>query len=128
MSAEPTNEQTLEPQIQRLNSKLAYAVAAIAMLGSFLINKYFNSNIGWATGLFLIVVLFAIILYWQLRSQAWFWVTIGSITTIHIVGILLIPWPNTHWSAPALLPFAFLDLVVVLYWVKTVGRRCGGRQ
>ena len=46
---------------------------------------------------------------WDLKDRTWYWVTIVVIVLLHVLLILLVPWPFKRWSYIQLLPIAFLD-------------------
>jgi hypothetical protein len=46
---------------------------------------------------------------WDLRTRAWFWITIAVIVLLHVPLIVLIPWPDKQLTYVALLPAGLLD-------------------
>jgi len=55
------------------------------------------------------------IVWWDLKQSVWFWIVIAAASVFQIPFILFVPWTNTHMSFVSLLPFGFLDFIV-LYW------------
>lgn len=51
---------------------------------------------------------------WELHRHAWFWVTMGIITSLHALLILNLPWHKGWIAAPVTLSFCMVDLMIIL--------------
>ncbi len=113
----------LEPDYQRLGKKAGLAIGFFIGLFALLIEKRgASSSAAWSIIAPLAATLSAVILYWHLRKQPWFWATIGALAVLQAVLFFFIPVPNVQFHAQILLPVAFLDLVLLLLCIKFVGR------
>ena len=86
--------------------------------------------IGWAVGIFIgrfepaaiavaaggstIVVLAAAIILRAARREAWYWVFLATVSSVHAIGIILIPWPKHYSPGKQDILFGLPDLIVVL--------------
>lgn len=86
--------------------------------------------VGWAVGIFVgrfepaamaiaaggstIVVLAAAIILRGARREAWYWMYLAAVSIVHVIGMMLIPWPKHYGPRKLDILFALPDLVVVL--------------
>jgi hypothetical protein len=60
--------------------------------------------------------------FWDLRNRLWFWMTITTITLLHVPLILLIPWPFKQLTYIAALPFGLADFGIAYGIIKLAER------
>ncbi len=87
-------------------------LAAICTLPLFIVFDYFGDpGRGQAAWVSAGAIAVAARFLWDLRTRAWFWITIAVIVVLHVPLIILIPWPLKQLSYIALLPAGFLDFL-----------------
>ena len=59
---------------------------------------------------------------WKLRRRAWFWITMTVIAALHILLILLVPWPTKWVPAAVFAGFSSVDLYGMLAIIDVVGK------
>ena len=72
-----------------------------------------------------VVVGLAVVLKWQFRRCAWFWVAMMVITTLHVTLILLVPWPERWVPAAVWAGWAALELYLVLAVISLARQATG---
>jgi hypothetical protein len=86
--------------------------------------------VGWAVGIFVgrfepvamavaaggstIVVLTAAIILSDARREAWYWMFLAAVSSVHAIGVVLIPWPKHYNPGKQDLLFGLPDLILVL--------------
>jgi hypothetical protein len=64
----------------------------------------------------------AIAVKWRLRHELWFWITMTVIAALHILLILLVPWPTKWVPAAVFAGFSSVDLYGMLAIIDVVGK------
>jgi hypothetical protein len=64
------------------------------------------------------IVVGSIMIWWDLRKSVWFWVAITVAVLLQIPFVLFVPWADRYMSFVSLLPFGFLDFVIVYGCIK----------
>jgi hypothetical protein len=64
-------------------------------------------------------------LRWDLKDRISFWLAVSVLGVIHILLILLIPWPNTNYTLPIVLPLGVGDALVISYLIQRLLPRAG---
>lgn len=65
---------------------------------------------------------------WDLRREAWYWVTIALLAACHVPIILLVPWTDKSYPGYTLLPVAVLDFAIVFAVIKLVEKAIRSRD
>lgn len=86
----------------------------------FLFAYFGDPGRGQAATVCAIALAFAARPFWDLRNRVWYWITLVVITLLHILLILLVPWPYKQLSYVALLPAWFVDFVVAYKIIRLV--------
>lgn len=60
----------------------------------------------------------AIIVRWDLRRSAWFWLAVLIAGLLQIPFAVFVPWTNRHMSFVSFLPFGVLDYAIVYGCIK----------
>jgi hypothetical protein len=60
----------------------------------------------------------AIIVRWDLRGSAWFWLAVLIAVLLQIPFVVFVPWSNRHMSFVSFLPFGVLDYAIVYGCIK----------
>lgn len=68
------------------------------------------------------VIVFAIVLKWQLRMRVWFWVTMTVIVALHVLLILSVPWTTKWVPAAVFAGFGSVDLCGMLAILNVIGK------
>ena len=88
-------------------------LAGVCSSPLFIVFAYFGDpGRGQAAWVCAISVAVAARFLWDLRTRAWFWITIAVIVLLHIPLILLVPWPLKQLTYVALLPAGLADFAV----------------
>jgi hypothetical protein len=66
------------------------------------------------------MIIFAVILCWELRRHIWFWTTLVLLIVLHWPLLQFVPWSNKNYPGVALLPHALIDFAVVYGCIKLV--------
>ena len=64
------------------------------------------------------IVVVSIIVRWNLRKNAWFWVAILIGALLQLPFVMFVPWTNKYMSFVSFLPFGLLDYAVVYGCIK----------
>jgi hypothetical protein len=88
--------------------------AGICTSPLFILFAYFGDpGRGQAAWVCALAVAVAVRFLWDLRTHAWFWITVAVTVLLHIPLIALIPWPLKQLTYVALLPAGFADFAIV---------------
>jgi hypothetical protein len=64
------------------------------------------------------IVAVSIIVRWDLRKSAWFWVAILIGALLQLPFVVFVPWSNRYMSFVSFLPFGLLDYAMVYGCIK----------
>ena len=64
----------------------------------------------------------------KLKRHVWFWVTMAILASLHVLLILLVPWPSKWIPALVAIPFGIADVYIMLWLVSVVGTFMGARN
>ena len=87
-----------------------------------LFSSFGNAGLGTVLAYFFGTISFAVRSRWELRRRLWFWIVVSIIAILHLVVILLIPWPNMQFRALVVLPFVAVDISLISYVIKLIAR------
>jgi hypothetical protein len=99
-----------------------------ALLIGLLFNYLHKSTLERPTGLSIVVVAFAVAMKWELRSRIWFWTAMAIFVSLHVLLILIIPWPTGWIPAIVMIPIGLADLYVMLAILSVVGKFVDGQS
>jgi hypothetical protein len=94
----------------------------------FLFDYFGRSTLALPTLDSVVIIIFAIAMRWKLRRQAWFWITMTIIVTLHVLLILLVPWTSKWVPAFVVIAIGTLDLLAMLEVLSVVGKLVEGRR
>jgi len=100
--------------------KWAFIAILVSLPVAILVGHYVDPGRGRAAGLALALMIGAVRAFWYLRRHPWFWMSVAAMTLIHVVLIILVPWSNKSFPAPALWPIAIADFAAVCGFFKLV--------
>ncbi len=63
---------------------------------------------------------------WKLKGEVWFWITMASLSAIHVPLILFIPWTAKWIPALVMIPIGIADLYAILWVLVVVGKYMDG--
>jgi hypothetical protein len=69
------------------------------------------------------MILIAVKVRWELRKHVWFWTTLAVIVALHVPLILFVPWTGKWVPAFVILPFCFIDIIVILALIHLVEKQ-----
>lgn len=104
----------------RTAARWGLMVAVLTLPVAIIVGHLVDPGRGRAAGLALALMIGAVRVFWYLRRHPWFWMSIAALTVIHVTLIVLVPWSNRSFPAPALWPFAIVDFVAVCGFFKLV--------
>lgn len=58
-----------------------------------------------------------------LWRQLWLWIFLSAVAALHAVIIVTVHWPDSHYPALLMAPFAVADFFLVLGLIKVIDRR-----
>jgi len=87
-----------------------------------LFSTFGNAGLGTVMACFVGTMIIAVRLRWELRRRLWFWIVMSIIVILHLVAILLIPWPNIQFRALVVFPFVAVDISLISYVIKLIAR------
>src|SRR5882757_3733627 len=98
---------------EKVTARTVKKWAFIALLLSFpvaiVVSHFVDPGRGRAAGVALALMILSIRIFWYLKQRAWFWMAIAALTIIHVVFIVVVPWTNKSFPAPALWPVGIAD-------------------
>jgi hypothetical protein len=97
---------------------LLLILCEFAVFALFLV--FDKPKIGLGACISVAVLMIAMRATWRLHEHRWFWTAIAISIVIQVPFILYIPWSNHAFRGTALLPFGFLNFIVVYGCIKLV--------
>jgi hypothetical protein len=110
----------------RTAARWGLLVAVISLPVAIAVSHFVDPGRGRAAGVALALMLLAIRAFWHLRRQAWFWMAVTALTIIHVVLIVVVPWSNKSFPAPALWPVGIVDFAAICGFIKLVEKAMKG--
>jgi hypothetical protein len=108
-----------ESQSDELFSRKWLLLVCLCLVPLFLLFGFLGyPGKGRAATLFAGVVATAIRASWNLRKHVWYRVTVTTLSALHLLLVLLVPWPSGSFPAVALLPVAVADFAIVYGSIK----------
>ena len=101
-------------------ARWASLVGLLTLPVAIVVGHFADPGRGRAAGLALALMIGAVRAFWYLRRYPWFWMSVAVLTVIHVVLIVLVPWSNKSFPAPALWPVAIADFAAVCGFIKLV--------
>lgn len=109
-------------QANQSHNKVTRTAALLAMLFSspiFLLFIYLHKvEQGIGAWICAGIVVVSIIVRWDLRKSAWFWVAILIGALLQLPFVVFVPWTNRYMSFVSFLPFGLLDYAMVYGCIK----------
>lgn len=84
-----------------------------------------NAGCGTAALCFGGAIFIVVRLRWELRNRIWFWAVITIVVLLHLGMLLLIPWPNTDYTLPVVLPVGIVDILAISYLIGLIAKKMG---
>ena len=104
----------------RTTARWGIIVAVLTMPVAMVVSHFSDPGRGRAAGIALGLMIGGIWAFWHQRRHAWFWMAIAALTVIHVVLIILVPWSNKSFPAPALWPIGIADFAAICGFIKLV--------
>ena len=114
---EETNTENVTP---RTVKKWAFIAILLSLPVAIVVGHFVDPGRGRAAGLALALMIGAVRAFWYLRRHRWFWMSVAALTVIHVALIVVVPWSNKSFPAPALWPVAIADFAAVCGFIKLV--------
>jgi len=112
----------------RTAARWGLIVAVLTIPVAIVVGHFFDPGRGRAAGLALALMIGAVRAFWYLRRRPWFWMSVAALVVIHVVLIILVPWSNKSFPAPALWPVAIADFAAVCGFFKLVEKAVSGSE
>jgi hypothetical protein len=109
-----------EKVTSRTAARWGLLVAVISLPVAIVVSHFVDPGRGRAAGVVLALMLLAIRAFWYLRQQVWFWIAVAALTIIHVVLVVVVPWTNKSFPAPALWPVGIADFAAICGFIKLV--------
>ena len=104
----------------RTAARWGLLVGVISLPVAMVVSHFFDPGRGRAAGIALAMMIGGIWAFWHQRRHAWFWMAVAALTVIHVVLIILVPWSNKSFPAPALWPVGIVDFAAICGFIKLV--------
>jgi len=111
---------TTENVTSRTAARWGLVVAVLTFPVAMVVSHFSDPGRGRAAGIALALMIGGIWAFWHQRRQAWFWMAIAALTVIHVVLIVLVPWSDKSFPAPALWPIGIADFAAICGFIKLV--------
>jgi len=113
-----TNPMKTENVTSRTASMWGLVAFALSLPVDIAVSHFVDPGRGRAAGIALGLTILSIRVFWYLRKQVWFWITIAALTIFHVVLIFVVPWTMRSFPSPALWPVGIADFAAVCGCVK----------
>lgn len=104
----------------RTTTKWGFIALLLSLPVAIVVSHLVDPGRGRAAGVALGLMILAIRVFWHLKQRAWFWMAIAALTIIHVVLIVVVPWTNKSFPAPALWPVGIADFAAICGFIKLV--------
>ena len=104
----------------RTATKWGFIAFLLSLPVAIAVSHFVDPGRGRAAGVVLGLMIFSIRVFWHLRRHPWFWMSVAALTVIHVVLIVLLPWTNESFPAPALWPVGIADFAAICGFIKLV--------
>jgi hypothetical protein len=112
-----------EPHYDNLTRKVGLVIVIPAILFSELLSDVLGPGRSWAAGFGIIILLSVIAIYWHLKKEVWFWISMVALAVLHIAAMLWFEWNKlSSYAAPLLLGPALADIWLSSLCIRAVGR------
>ena len=103
-------------------AKWGLLAGLLASIAFFLFARFGEPGRGMAAAVGLGILIFAARGRWDMRREAWYWITIAIIAGFQTPLVIFVPWTNKSYPGLALLPIAVLDFALIYGAFKLVDR------
>lgn len=104
----------------RTAARWGLLVGVISLPVAMVVSHFFDPGRGRAAGIALSMMIGGLWAFWHQRRHAWFWMAVAALTIIHVVLIVVVPWTNKSFPAPALWPVGIADFAAICGFIKLV--------
>lgn len=104
----------------RTAARWGLLVGVISLPVAMVVSHFFDPGRGRAAGIALAMMIGGIWAFWHQRRHAWFWMAVAALTVIHVVLVVVVPWTNKSFPAPALWPVGIADFAAICGFIKLV--------
>jgi hypothetical protein len=104
----------------RAVKKWAFIAILLSLPVAIVVSHFVDPGRGRAAGVSLALMIGAVRAFWYLRRHAWFWMSVATLTIIHVVLIVVVPWTNKSFPAPALWPVGIADFAAICGLIKLI--------
>ena len=104
----------------RTAARWGLLVGVISLPVTMVVSHFSDPGRGRAAGIAFALMIGGIWAFWHQRRHAWFWMAIAALTVMHVALIVVIPWTNKSFPAPALWPIGIADFAAICGFIKLV--------
>jgi len=115
-----TNEATESQSHNYVNKKWAFIAGILSMPLYWLFAYRDDPGRGVAGACAVGMIILTVRYRWDLRKRTWFWATVTFLVLLHVLLLLLFPWPDTNLPGIALLPYGMLDIGIMYGCIRLV--------
>ena len=115
-----TEKTNFENVTARTATKWGFIAFLLSLPVAIAVSHFVDPGRGRAAGVALGLMVFSIRVFWYLRKRPWFWMALAALTVIHVVLIVMVPWSNKSFPAPALWPIGIADFAAICGFIKLV--------
>ncbi len=110
----------------RTATRWGLTVAVLTLPVAVIVGYFVNRATGMAAWVALMMMIGAVRAFWHLRRHTWFWMSVAALTIIHVVLIIVVPWPTKSFPAPELWPVGIVDFLAICGFIKLVEKAMTG--
>jgi hypothetical protein len=128
-NVKPDEDATPDDDISPSAVKIWAVVAFLLSLPvAAIVGHYLGPGKGRAAGVAFALMIGGVLAFRRLIRHPWFWMSIASLVIIHVVLIIVVPWSDKSFPAPALWPIGIADFAAICGFIKLVeiAMRTGG--
>jgi len=106
-----------------IDKKIIVIVGVLSFIPDLVLSHFGFRNEGPVASYMIMVLILLIYTSRPLLSNKWVFIALFIFILTHIIALLSITWPDRHYPALAIGPFAIVDFIAMKYIVKIIDKR-----
>src|SRR5580698_5365569 len=123
----PKHPMEAEKRLKGKRIPLPWIIVLIvfSFLFALMLDHFGGLQLYWPIWITIIVPVFIVWGFWELKGRLWFWVTIALVVTANISLFCLVGWPwGTHWvPGRSIAGFCTLELIPIFALIARIQKR-----
>jgi hypothetical protein len=104
-------------------TKAIFPAGAVAIAAYELFHHFGQQSAGRIAAFSVIALVGVIAKSRPLWSETWFWIFVSVVVLLHVAIIVSLKWPDPHYPALYLAPFAFIDYFAMIKLIELIYRQ-----